>query len=127
MFNEPVEEIIKEFYSNAWFTRAELKCWVQGKDFIITPNYLTKILQMILPVNVDTTPYDDILGPLNLILEILGADLEISTSTSIGTARFSPEIKTLALIVYSNLYLLTNIRFINLGRARFLVDLITKA
>ena len=128
MFNEPVEELIKEIYSNAWFTGAKLKCWVQGKDFIITPNYLTKILQIILPVNVDTTPYVDILGQLNLILEILGADLEISTmGTSIGTARFSLEITTLALIVYSNLLPLTNIGFINLGRARFIVDLIIGA
>ena len=69
-------------------------------------------------VDVDKTPYDDRLGPLNLILETLGTDLEVSsTGTSIGTARFSPELKTLALIMYSNLYPLTNTGFINLGRA----------
>ena len=69
-------------------------------------------------VDVETTPYDDRLGPLNLILETLGADLEVSSmGTSIGTTRFSPEIKTLALIMYSNLYSMTNTGFINLGRA----------
>lgn len=68
------------------------------------------------------------MGLLNLILENLGADLEIfTTCTSIGTTRLSPEIKTLTLIMYSNLYPLTNIGFINLGRARFLVDLIIGA
>ena len=77
------------------------------------------------PVDVDTTPYNDRLRPLDLILETLGTDLEVSsTGTSIGTARFSPEIKTFALIMYSNLYPLTNTGFINLGRARFLCDLI---
>ena len=25
-FEDPIEELVKEFYSNAWFTRAELKC-----------------------------------------------------------------------------------------------------
>ena len=46
MFDESIEELIREFYSNAWFTGVELKCWVRGKDFIIIPDYLVKILQM---------------------------------------------------------------------------------
>lgn len=33
MFDEPIEELIKEFYSNTWFTRVELKSYVRGKDF----------------------------------------------------------------------------------------------
>lgn len=45
-FKDPIEESVKKFYSNAWFTRAELKCWVQGKDFVITPDYLAKILHI---------------------------------------------------------------------------------
>ena len=79
-------------------------------------------------VDLDTTPYNDRLGPLNLILKTLGVDLEVSsTGTSIGTARFSLEIKTFALIMYSNLYPLTNMGFINLGRARLFCDLINGA
>ena len=31
-FEDPVNELVKEFYSNARFTRVELKCWVWGKD-----------------------------------------------------------------------------------------------
>ena len=41
-----IEELIKEFYSNAWFTRAKLKCWVYGKDFVITLDYLAKIIHI---------------------------------------------------------------------------------
>ena len=41
-----IEELIKEFYSNAWFTRAKLKCWVYGKDFVITMDYLAKIIHI---------------------------------------------------------------------------------
>ena len=60
------------------------------------------------------------------ILKILRPDHEISTKgTSIGTAKFAPELKTLTLIMFSNLYPLSNTRFINLGRAQFLCDLIT--
>ena len=45
-FEDPIKKLIKEFYSNTLFTRAELKCWVHGKNFVITPDYLAKILQM---------------------------------------------------------------------------------
>ena len=46
-FEDLIHELVKEFYSNARFTEVELKCWVRGKDFIITPNYLAKILRII--------------------------------------------------------------------------------
>ena len=45
-FKDPIDELVKEFHSNARFTEVELKCWVRGKDFIITPNYLAKILHI---------------------------------------------------------------------------------
>ena len=45
-FEDLVDELVKEFYLNARFTRAELKNWVRGKDFIITLNYLAKILRI---------------------------------------------------------------------------------
>ena len=45
-FEDPIDELVKEFYSNARFTEVELKCWVRGKEFIITPDYLAKILHI---------------------------------------------------------------------------------
>ena len=45
-FEDLVDELVKEFYLNARFTRAELKYWVRGKDFIITLNHLAKILRI---------------------------------------------------------------------------------
>ena len=60
------------------------------------------------------------------ILHILGVHHEVSTKgTSIGTTKFGPKLKILTLIMFSNLYPLTNTGFINLGRAQFLCDLIT--
>ena len=45
-FEDPVDELVKDFYSNARFTGVELKCWVRGKDFIITLDYLAKIIRI---------------------------------------------------------------------------------
>ena len=127
-FEDLVDELVKEFYSNARFTGVELKCWVRGKDFIITLDYLAKILCINRPANVDISPYDGKLPLVTDILQILGADNEVSTKgTSIGTEKFEPELKTLTLIMFSNLYPLSNTRFINLVRAQFLCDLIIGA
>ena len=127
-FKDPVDELVKEFYLNARFTGAELKCWVRGNDFIITADYLAKIHRINRPTNVDISPYDDRLPPVIEILHILGADHEVSAKgTSIGTTKFGPKLKTLTLIMFSNLYPLTNTGFINLERAQFLCDLITGA
>ena len=127
-FEDPIEELVKEFYSNAWFIRVELKYRVCGKDFVITPNYLAKILHINHSENMDTSPYDDKLDPIVEILETLGAHYEVSSmGTSIGTSRFEPKMKTLTLIMRSNLYPLTNTGFISLGRAKFLCDLINGA
>ena len=63
-------------------------------------------------------PYDDRLALVVQILETLGVDHEVSsTGTSIGTSRFGPKMKTLTLIMYLNLYPLTNTGFTSLGRA----------
>ena len=125
-FEDPIDELVKEFYSNARFTGVELRCWVRGKEFIITPDYLAKILHITQSKNVDSSPYDDRLPQVSDILKILGEEHEISAKgTSIGIANFKPDLKTLTFIMFSTLYPLSNIGFINLGRAQFMCDLIT--
>ena len=42
-FKDPINELVKEFYLNARFTEVELKCWVRGREFIITPDYIAKV------------------------------------------------------------------------------------
>ena len=74
----------------------------------------------------DLTSYDDRSLQVQDILQVLGPDHEVRNKGSfIGTAQFSPELTTLKLIMFSNLYPLFNTAFINLGRAQFLCDLIT--
>ena len=126
-FEDPIDELVKEFYSNAKYTGVELKCWVRGKEFSINTNYIAKVLRINRPANVDLTPYDDRLPQVQDILQILGPNHDISSKgTSIGIAKFAPELKTLTLIMFFNLYPLSNTGFINLGRAQFLCDLITR-
>ena len=121
-FEDPVDELVKEFYLNAWFTEAELKCWVRGKDFVITLDYLAKILHINRLANVEISPYDDIIALVIEILDIPGAVHEVSAKgTSIGTTKFKLELKILTLIMFFNLCPLTNTGFINLGRAQFSV------
>ena len=58
-FKDPINELVKEFYSNARYTGVELKCWVRGKEFSINPDYIAKVLRINRSTNVDHTPYDD--------------------------------------------------------------------
>ena len=127
-FEDPTDELVKECYSNTSDLRVELICWVKGKEFIINPNSIAEILHITRPQNVNLTPYDDRTSYIQDILQVLGPDHEVSSKgTSISTAKFAPELTTLKLIMFSNLYLLSNTTFVNLGRAQFLCDLITGA
>ena len=101
---------------------------MRGKEFIVNPNSIAEILHITRPQNVDLTPYDDRTPEIQDILQVLGPDHEVSSKgTSISTAKFAPKLTTLKLIMFSNLYLLSNMTFINLGRAQFLYDFITGA
>ena len=127
-FEDPMDEMVKECYSNSSDLGVELICWVRGKEFIINPNSIAEILHITTPKNVDLTLYDDRTPKTQDILQVLRPDHEVSSKgTSISTAKFTPELTTLKLIMFSNLYSLPNMTFINLGRAQFLCDLITGA
>ena len=47
-FVDPIDELVKEFYTNA-----------RGTEFSINPEYIAKVLRITRPANVDLTPYDD--------------------------------------------------------------------
>ena len=42
--------MVKEFYANAIVEGDELKCWVRGKSFIVSPIYLADILSINRPI-----------------------------------------------------------------------------
>ena len=91
-FEEPYEEMMKEFYVNAIFDGDELKCWVQGKDFAITPFYLAIILNINRPVFQKPQVYDDLDPDVEMLRDAFGENLEIaSNGKSIGVSSLSPE------------------------------------
>ena len=121
-----MDELVKECYSNISDLGVELIYWVRGKEFIINPNSIAKILHITRPQNVNLTPYDDRTPEIQDILQVLGPDHEVSSKgTSISTVKFAPELTILKMIMFSNLYLLSNTTFINLETTQFLCDLIT--
>ena len=57
--DDTYEQMVKEFYANAISDGDELKCWVRGKDFMVTPSYLSIILNINRPVFRKPLVYDD--------------------------------------------------------------------
>ena len=87
------------------FTGVELQCWVRGKEFTITLDYIALLLHITRSANVDRSPYNDKLPVVTDILRILGDEHEVSAKgTSIGIAKFKIELKTLTFIMFFNLY-----------------------
>ena len=58
--NDAYENLVKEFYANAIVKGEELKCWVHGKTFSVTPAYLTEILHINRPMLRNPLIYDDL-------------------------------------------------------------------
>ena len=61
------ENMVKEFYANAIVNRKEIKCWVKGNSFSVTPMYLAEILHINRPILSIPPVYDE----LNLDKEFL--------------------------------------------------------
>ena len=88
-FEDPMEELVREFFSNASYIGVKLKCWVRGNEFSINPNYIAKVLRITRLEDVDLTPYDDRTPKVQDILQVLRTDHEVSSKgTSINTAKF---------------------------------------
>ena len=52
--------MVREFYANAIVDGDELKCWVKGKSFSVSPVYLANILHINRPLLATTPVYDDL-------------------------------------------------------------------
>ena len=123
---DPYEEPVKEFYANAIFDGEELRCWVRGKDFTITPSYLAIILNTNRPVFTKPPLYDELEPDLDILWDAFEENLDVSSNgKSIGLSSLSPKLRLLTTIMFHNLYPLLSTRHMNLSRALFLHDLIT--
>ena len=104
----------------------EIKCWVRGKWFSVTPVYLSDILHINRPILPIPPAYDELNPDEEVLREASEANLEFSSNRkSTSVAPLSPELRLLKMIMFSNLYPLSSTDYMNLGRAFFLHDLIT--
>ena len=117
---------MKEFYANALFDGDELRCWVRGKDFTITPSYLAIILNINRLVFAKPLVYDELELDLDILRDAFGENLDVSTNEkSIGLSSLSLKLRLLTTIMFHNLYPFLSTGHMNLGQALFLHDLIT--
>ena len=124
--DDTYENLVKEFYANAIVEEDELKCWVRGKTFSVTPTNLAKILHINKPMLRKPLVYDDLYPEEHLLWEALGKDLEFSPNgNSINVSSLSSKLRVLTIIMFHNLYPLSSTGYMNLGRALFLHDLIS--
>ena len=119
--------MVREFYANAIVDGEEIKCWVRGKSFTVSPIYLVEILHINRPILPIPQVYDELNPDEEILIEALGNNLEFSSNgKSISVASLCLELRQLTTIMCSNLYPLSSTGFINLDRALFLHDLISK-
>ena len=90
--DDTYENLVKEFYANAIVNGVELKCWVRGKSFSVTPVYLAEILHINRPILLTPPVYDELNPDEEVLKEALGNNLEFfSNGKSISVASLSPE------------------------------------
>ena len=100
---------MKEFYANAMVEGEEIKCWVRGKRFSVTPVYLAEILHINMPILPIPLVYDELNPNEEILREALGANLEFSSNgKSISVTSLSLELRLLTMIMFSNLYPLSS-------------------
>ena len=59
--DDAYENMVKEFYDNAILEGEELRCWVRGKSFSMTPIYLVEILRISRPIFTSPPVYDELI------------------------------------------------------------------
>ena len=92
----------------------------------MTPAYLAEILHINRPMLRKPSVYDDLYLEEDLLREALCKDLEFSPNgNSINVSSLSPKMRVFTIIMFHNLYPLSNTGYMNLGRALFLHDLIS--
>ena len=95
------ENLVKEFYANAIVEGEELKCWVRGKIFSVTPAYLAEILHINRRMFNTLPVYDDLQLDEDLLQDALGRNLEFSQNeNSVSVSSLSPELRVLTILMF---------------------------
>ena len=89
---------------------------------MITRDSIQEYLEIHPPSQPISVQYEDRLGSIVDMVEILSGTPK---NSSMNTIPFSPEMRALAHVMIHNLYLVTNLTTLSVGRTKFLYDLFT--
>ena len=95
---------------------------MRHKEFVITRDSIQEYLEIRPPSQPISVQYEDRLGSIADMVEILG---DTPKKSSMNTIPFSPKMRALAYVIIHNLYLVTNLTTLSAGRTKFLYDLFT--
>ena len=116
------EDVIQEFYVNAFVEGDHINYWLKGREFSITRDSIQDVLEICLTTPHTSLQYDERREKLEPLVEILGGQLNKKT---LHTILFTPEMRTLAYIMIFNLYSVRNLTNLSAPRTIFLYDLFT--
>ena len=103
-------------------SKDRIECWVRHKEFVITRDNIQEYLEIRPPFQPISVQYEDRLGFIAGMVEILGGTPKKS---SMNTIPFSPKMRALAHVMIHNLYSVTNLTTLLVRRTKFLYDLFT--
>ena len=116
------EDIIREFFANAFVEGDHINCWLRGREFSISRESIQEVLEIFLTTPKTSLQYDEIKEKLEPLVKVLGGKLK---KKALHTIAFSPEMRVLAYIMVFNLYPVKNLTTLLGPRTIFLFDLFT--
>ena len=96
---------------------------MRHKEFVITRDSIQEYLEICPPSQPISIQYEDRLGSTADMVKIIGGT---SKKSSMNTIPFTPEMRALAYVMIHNLYPVTNLTTLSVGRTKFLYDLFTQ-
>ena len=114
------EDVIQEFYANAFMEGDHINCWLKGREFLISRELIQEILKVRPTTPHTSLQYDERREKLKLLVGILGGKIN---KKALHTITFTPEMWTLAYIMIFNLYPMRNLMNLSAPRSLFLFDI----
>ena len=119
-----IPEVFKERTWTKLLNGDRIECWVRHNEFVITRDSIQEYLEIRPPFQPISVQYEDRLGSIADMVEILSGTPKKSFMNTIPF--FSPEIRALAHVMIHKLYSITNLTTLSAGRTKFLYDLFTR-
>ena len=82
------EDVIQEFYANAFMEGEHINCWLKGREFLISRELIQEILKVRPTTPHTSLQYDERREKLKLLVGILGGKIN---KKALHTITFTPE------------------------------------